>query len=213
MHYDYIFTLQLWVHASWSIKVSNAAPKFATSVLRTIRVVIQPESSGWGQWIQGTFLRLSIYVVYLFIHLFLTLKVLNFWKFTTCCSLRPLWSGMGEVVPARISPTLHPPSPPTASIIVTGTLRINLTPNSCQCSLLLHYMASRVRFWAVQNLFFCRTVPKTRLTSAFYCPKLSKTAQNHPKLSETANWLRMCQIDTWTDIKSVKFKVSNAYTM
>ena len=29
------------------------------------------------------------------------------------CSLKPLWSGMGEVVPARTSPTLHPPSPPT----------------------------------------------------------------------------------------------------
>ena len=43
----------------------------------------------------------------------LTLKVLNFWKFTSCCSLKPLWSGMGEVVPARTSPTLHPPSPPT----------------------------------------------------------------------------------------------------
>ena len=43
----------------------------------------------------------------------LTLTVLNFWKFTGCCSLKPLWSGMGEVVPARTSPTLHPPSPPT----------------------------------------------------------------------------------------------------
>ena len=43
----------------------------------------------------------------------LTLKALNFWKFTSYCSLKPLWSGMGEVVPARISPTLHPPSPPT----------------------------------------------------------------------------------------------------
>ena len=43
----------------------------------------------------------------------LTLKVLNFSKFTSYCSLKPLWSGMGEVVPARISPTLHPPSPPT----------------------------------------------------------------------------------------------------
>ena len=43
----------------------------------------------------------------------LTLKVLNFWKFTSYCSLKPLWSGMGEVVPARTSPTLHPPSPPT----------------------------------------------------------------------------------------------------
>ena len=45
--------------------------------------------------------------------LFLTLKVLNFWKFTSHCSLRPLWSGMGEVVLACTSPTLHPPSPPT----------------------------------------------------------------------------------------------------
>ena len=43
----------------------------------------------------------------------LTLKVLNFWKYTSYCSLKPLWSGMGEVVPARTSPTLHPPSPPT----------------------------------------------------------------------------------------------------
>ena len=38
----------------------------------------------------------------------LTLKVLNFWKFTSYCSLKPLWSGVGEVVPARTSPTLHP---------------------------------------------------------------------------------------------------------
>ena len=29
------------------------------------------------------------------------------------CSLKPLRLGMGEVVSARISPTLHPPSPPT----------------------------------------------------------------------------------------------------
>ena len=43
----------------------------------------------------------------------LIFKVLNFWKFTRYCSLKPLWSGMGEVVPVRTSPTLHPPSPPT----------------------------------------------------------------------------------------------------
>ena len=35
-------------------------------------------------------------------------KVLTFWKFTSYCSLKPLWSGMGEVVPARTSPTLPP---------------------------------------------------------------------------------------------------------
>ena len=38
----------------------------------------------------------------------LTLKVLNLWKFSSYCSLKPLWSGMGEVVPARTSLTLHP---------------------------------------------------------------------------------------------------------
>ena len=43
----------------------------------------------------------------------LTLTVLNFWKFTSYCSLKPLWSGMGKLVPARTSPTLHPPSPST----------------------------------------------------------------------------------------------------
>ena len=43
----------------------------------------------------------------------LTLKVLNFWKFTSYCSLKPLWSGMAEVVPVHTSLTLHPPSPPT----------------------------------------------------------------------------------------------------
>ena len=32
-----------------------------------------------------------------------------------------------------------------------------------------------------------RTVPKIRFKPAFYCPKLSKTAPNRPKLSETAN--------------------------
>ena len=33
--------------------------------------------------------------------------------FDSYCSLKPLWSGMGEVVPAHTSPILHPPSPPT----------------------------------------------------------------------------------------------------
>ena len=35
------------------------------------------------------------------------------WISDSYCSLKLLWSGMGEVVPARTSPTLHPPSPPT----------------------------------------------------------------------------------------------------
>ena len=56
----------------------------------------------------------------------LTPKVLNFWKFTSYCSLKPLWSGMGEVVPARTSPTLHPPSPPTVhQLSQLALLRVN----------------------------------------------------------------------------------------
>ena len=43
----------------------------------------------------------------------LTLTVLNFWKLTSYYSLKHFWSGMGEVVPARTSPTLHLPSLPT----------------------------------------------------------------------------------------------------
>ena len=35
------------------------------------------------------------------------------WISESYCSLKPLWLGMGEVVPARASPTLPPPSPPT----------------------------------------------------------------------------------------------------
>ena len=58
-----------------------------------------------------------------------------------------------------------------------------------------------------------RTVPKNRLKPALYCPKLSKTAQNRPKLSETVNWLQICHIDSWIDIKSVKLKLSSAYTI
>ena len=61
----------------------------------------------------------------------LTLKVLNFWKFTSYCSLKPLWLGMGEVVPARTSPTLHPPSPPTASIVATSTVRVKSESKIC----------------------------------------------------------------------------------
>ena len=41
-------------------------------------------------------------------------------------SLKPLWSGMGEVVPARTSPTLHSPSPPTVhKLSQLAHLRVN----------------------------------------------------------------------------------------
>ena len=59
------------------------------------------------------------------------------------CSLKPLCSGMGEVVLARTLPTLLPPSPRTvlslscfmcrsASIAVSGTLRVKCTYSRSQ---------------------------------------------------------------------------------
>ena len=70
------------------------------------------------------------------------------------CSLKPLCSGMGEVVPARTSPTLlpHPlalcchcpvSKCRSASIAVTGTLRINIFPillasKICRCDNDIH---------------------------------------------------------------------------
>ena len=37
----------------------------------------------------------------------LTCTVLNFWKLTSYCSLKPLWSGMGEVVMVIWVPLFH----------------------------------------------------------------------------------------------------------
>ena len=47
------------------------------------------------------------------------------------------------------------------------------------------YGSDRVRFWAVQNLFWAGRCPKLGLNPPFTaqnCPKLPKTAQNCPKL-------------------------------
>ena len=58
----------------------------------------------WHVSYHVTYRRRNSFIIYVP----LTLKVLNFWKCTSSCSLKPLWSGMGEVGPARTSPTLHP---------------------------------------------------------------------------------------------------------
>ena len=58
------------------------------------------------------------------------------WISDSYCSIKPLCSGMGEVAPARTSPTLLPPSPHTVlslscfkvtstSIALTSTVRVN----------------------------------------------------------------------------------------
>ena len=36
---------------------------------------------------------------------------------TVTIALKPLWSGMGEIVPACTSPTLHPPIPSHCAVI------------------------------------------------------------------------------------------------
>ena len=83
---------------------TNRARRCLTSVIWRELVTTRPcaTTSYLSLWItHGAWLNL------------LALKVRNFWKFTSYCSLKPLQSGMGEVVPPRTSPTLHPPSPPT----------------------------------------------------------------------------------------------------
>ena len=46
-----------------------------------------------------------------FLKIDLEMEWVDLWQLLFC--LKPLWSGMGEVVPGRTSPTLHHPSPPT----------------------------------------------------------------------------------------------------
>ena len=56
----------------------------------------------------------------------LTLTVLNFWKFTSYCSLKPLWSGMGG---SSAGSYLADPTSPIPShcalIVATSTVRVN----------------------------------------------------------------------------------------
>ena len=62
----------------------------------------------------------------------LSLKVLNFWKFTSYCSLKPLWSGHGG---SSASSYLDDPTSPIpshcASIVATSTLRVNYPAPYC----------------------------------------------------------------------------------
>ena len=64
----------------------------------------------------------------------LTLKVLNFWKLTSYCSLKPLWSGLGGSSAGSYLADPTSPIPfhcaviilcPSASIVMTSTVRVN----------------------------------------------------------------------------------------
>ena len=53
----------------------------------------------------------------------------NGWISDSYCSLKPLCSGMGEVVPARTSPTLLPPSPRT--VLSLSCFKVSQCINRC----------------------------------------------------------------------------------
>ena len=55
----------------------------------------------------------------------LTLKVLNFWKFTSYCSLKPLWSGTWSSAGSYLANPTSPIPSHCASIVATSTERVN----------------------------------------------------------------------------------------
>ena len=55
------------------------------------------------------------------------------------CSLKPLWSGMGEVVLASTLPTLHPPSPPPHCVSIVATSTCLWVYCLCIVTLKYHY--------------------------------------------------------------------------
>ena len=97
------------------------------------------------------------------------------------CSLKPLCSGMGEVVPARTSPTLlphplalccHYPVSKccSASIVVTGTVRVikYISSKHYVCSsLVLRYISS-----ALAPLFLTSTFIHERKSKDYICFRL-----------------------------------------
>ena len=57
----------------------------------------------------------------------LTLKVLNFWKFTSYCSLKPLWSSIGgSSTGSYLADPTSPIPSHCVSIVVTSTWRVNM---------------------------------------------------------------------------------------
>ena len=112
-HYMLLLLLHLWSNCIWGLFDNNNVVGFTLQNIWFPQVIVL-YTMLWRLshcWSCTTILETSMAENASFT--MLTLKVLNFWKFTSYCSLKPLWSGMGKVVPARTSPTLHPPSPPT----------------------------------------------------------------------------------------------------
>ena len=91
-----------------------------------ILTLLTPRGSqeGMGRWQQEKNMKRR-FSVSSSCFLVLTLTVLNFWKFTSYCSLKPLWSGMGG---SSAGSYLADPTSPIPShcalTVVTSTLRV-----------------------------------------------------------------------------------------
>ena len=104
----------------------------------------------------------STYIVYNPFHSIwvLTLKVLNFWKLTSYCSLKPLWSGMGEVVMAHTLPTLHPHYLP---------LCINCRDYHCKNKVKIHQYCGSILWYTLLFGHSCYSQPRKRIMDSYQC--------------------------------------------
>ena len=132
----------------------------------------------------------------------LTLKVLNFWKFTSYCSLKPLWSGMGEVVPARTSPTLHPPSPPTVHQLSRLALwelksmpaelnefHLVRQPSTLFNQLLqLFYVLITESLWAISTIFSYFKLPFHWISTWNWTASSQVKMENCKKINQGKHW-------------------------
>ena len=115
--------------------------------------------------------------------------------------MQPWWSGMGEVVPARTSPTLHPPIPShCASIVTTSTLRVNsfadyLNTKHTICNIYLGFSHLSV----ISNLFhYSKCICYNDLTSSH--------VMRHPDVTHLRGFIllsKSCTVESHTQIEAL----------
>ena len=107
----------------------------------------------------------------------LTLKVLNFWKYTSYCSLKPLWVGHGgSSAGSYLADPTSPIPSHCASIVATSTVRVNMTrkfiPLSLDCHVSREMISDYKRHWIKDNEMsglWLSTSFNIYKTSAFAC--------------------------------------------
>ena len=80
----------------------------------------------------------------------LTLKVLIFWKFTSYCTSKPLWSGIGEV-PRR--PYIPHPLPTVHQLLWLAPVRVNL---KATCAYMIHCGDAAFKLTPTSTLYFVK---------------------------------------------------------